>query len=340
MTDKKLDLLLRQALNLEIADHDIQIDAAKIKSDRNTPSWKYWKHFPAAAASVAVLALSSMMVYAAWHYLSAKDVASEAADPHLAQEFEQNNWIDGCETQIYGDYNVTLLGIVSGNEISSHLSKDDSGNIDGDKTYVAVAISHSEDSSMPNPLNAGSDSVQFYVSPYIKGLDPAKYNVSVLGVNNTVFLSDGIQYQLLEMDSIAAFAGQGIYLGVSEGSNYNANAYLYDSVSGTLTRNESFNGVNALFTLPVDPTMGDSEKATNLIDAMDHYESGGESTIILSEADRWLNSITPETIGENAVPLESSRKTVSTDEIIQYTGNDLYNDTDTGSLILKEYFPD
>ena len=34
MTDKKLDLLLRQALNLEIADHDIQIDATKIKSDR------------------------------------------------------------------------------------------------------------------------------------------------------------------------------------------------------------------------------------------------------------------------------------------------------------------
>ena len=74
-----------------------------------------------------------------------------------------------------------------------------------------------------------------------------------------------------------------------------------------------------LFTLPVDPTMGDSEKATNLIDAMDHYESGGESTIILSEADRWLNSITPETIGENAVPLESSRKTVSTDESVSYT---------------------
>ena len=100
MTDEKLDLLLRQALNLEIADHDIQIDAAKIKSDRNTTSWKYWKHFPAAAASVAVLTLSSMMVCAAWHYLSAKDVAGKAADPHLAQEFEQNNWIDGCETQI------------------------------------------------------------------------------------------------------------------------------------------------------------------------------------------------------------------------------------------------
>ena len=77
MTDEKLDLLLRQALNLEIADHDIQIDAAKIKSDRNTTSWKYWKHFPAAAASVAVLTLSSMMVCAAWHYLSAQDVAGK-----------------------------------------------------------------------------------------------------------------------------------------------------------------------------------------------------------------------------------------------------------------------
>ena len=92
---------------------------------------------------------------------------------------------------------------------------------------------------------------------------------------------------------------------MSEGSNYNANAYRYDSASGTLTRNESFNGVNALFTLPVDPTMGDSEKATNLIDAMDHYESGGESTIILSEAcllytswlHRFLHSSTVPTAG-------------------------------------------
>lgn len=37
MTDEKLDLLLRQALNLEIADHDIQIDAAKIKQIETQP---------------------------------------------------------------------------------------------------------------------------------------------------------------------------------------------------------------------------------------------------------------------------------------------------------------
>lgn len=79
MTDEKLDLLLRQALNLEIADHDIQIDAAKIKSDRNTPSWKYWKHFLLLPLLIAVLTLSSMMVCAAWHYLSAKDDSQQSS---------------------------------------------------------------------------------------------------------------------------------------------------------------------------------------------------------------------------------------------------------------------
>lgn len=344
MTDEKLDLILRQALSPEIDDKDIKINTMERKQnmkhiEHKKGNGKNWKALPVAAASVAVLTLSTITVYAAWHYFSARDVATETADNKLAQEFDQNNWMDECETQSFGDYDITLLGVVSGNEISDHLSKDDLGNIDGDKTYVSVAISHSDGSPMPDPLSADSDSEQFYVSPYINGLDPAKYNVSALGSKNTIFVSDGIQYRLLETDNIECFADQGIYIGVSEGSEYDENAYLYDSATGALSRNEAYEGVNALFSLPIDPAMGDAEKAAEVKNAMDDYKAGGESTDILSEADRWCNSITPENIDEKAVPLESSRKTVTEAEFIEFIMEDTTCDEDTKAKVLKEYFP-
>ena len=40
------------------------------------------------------------------------------ADEQLASHFEQSNWLSEYETQHCSDYDITLLGVVSGNEIS------------------------------------------------------------------------------------------------------------------------------------------------------------------------------------------------------------------------------
>ena len=303
-------------------------------------SVKSWKHAAVAAVAIAVTMVSSITAYAAWRYFSAKDVAAEIADNRLAQEFEQNNWMDECETQTYGNYDITLLGIVSGDEISSHLSKTDSGEIDGDKTYMAVAIAHSDGTPMPD--SSKTDEEQFYVSPYIEGLDPARYNASVLGGNNTLFVSDGIQYRLLETDNIECFADRKIYMGVSDGKAYDDKAYVYDSVSGDISRNESYEGVNALFTLSIDSNLADQKRAAEVIAAMDNYEVGGEYTEILSEADRWVNSITPENIDEKATPLESSRQVLSLSEFAEYVMGEAADgaDVDAEAVVLDEYFPD
>lgn len=351
MTDEKLDLILKQALSPEIDDCDVKIKTMDMEKKENMINYeknknfkknsvKSWKHATAAAAAIAVTMVSSITAYAAWRYFSAKDVAAEIADNRLAQEFEQNNWMDECETQTYGNYDITLLGIVSGDEISSHLSKTDSGEIDGDKTYMAVAIAHSDGTPMPD--SSKTDEEQFYVSPYIEGLDPARYNASVLGGNNTLFVSDGIQYRLLETDNIECFADRKIYMGVSEGEAYDDKAYVYDSVSGDISRNESYEGVNALFTLSIDSNLADQKRAAEVIAAMDNYEAGGEYTEILSEADRWVNSITPENIDEKATPLESSRQVLSLSEFAEYVMGEAADgaDVDAEAAVLDEYFPD
>lgn len=351
MTDEKLDLILKQALSPEIDDCDVKIKTMDMERKENMINYeknknfkkssvKSWKHAAAAAAAIAVTMVSSITAYAAWRYFSAKDVAAEIADNRLAQEFEQNNWMDECETQTYGNYDITLLGIVSGDEISSHLSKTDSGEIDGDKTYMAVAIAHSDGTPMPD--SSKTDEEQFYVSPYIEGLDPARYNASVLGGNNTLFVSDGIQYRLLETDNIECFADRKIYIGVSEGEAYDDKAYAYDSVSGDISRNESYEGVNALFTLSIDSNLADQKRAAEVIAAMDNYEAGGEYTEILSEADRWVNSITPENIDEKAAPLESSRQVLSLSEFAEYVMGEAADgaDVDAEAAVLDEYFPD
>ena len=351
MTDEKLDLILKQALSPEIDDCDVKIKTMDMERKENMINYeknknfkkssvKSWKHAAVAAAAIAVTMVSSITAYAAWRYFSAKDVAAEIADNRLAQEFEQNNWMDECETQTYGNYYITLLGIVSGDEISSHLSKTDSGEIDGDKTYMAVAIAHSDGTPMPD--SSKTDEEQFYVSPYIEGLDPARYNASVLGGNNTLFVSDGIQYRVLETDNIECFADRKIYMGVSEGEAYDDKAYVYDSVSGDISRNESYDGVNALFTLSIDSNLADQKKAAEVIAAMDNYEAGGEYTEILSEADRWVNSITPENIDEKAAPLESSRQVLSLSEFAEYVMGEAADgaDVDAEAAVLDEYFPD
>lgn len=351
MTDEKLDLILKQALSPEIDDCDVKIKTMDMERKENMINYeknknfkkssvKSWKHAAVAAVAIAVTMVSSITAYAAWRYFSAKDVAAEIADNRLAQEFEQNNWMDECETQTYGNYDITLLGIVSGDEISSHLSKTDSGEIDGDKTYMAVAIAHSDGTPMPD--SSKTDEEQFYVSPYIEGLDPARYNASVLGGNNTLFVSDGIQYRLLETDNIECFADRKIYMGVSEGEAYDDKAYVYDSVSGDISRNESYEGVNALFTLSIDSNLADQKRAAEVIAAMDNYEAGGEYTEILSEADRWVNSITPENIDEKATPLESSRQVLSLSEFAEYVMGEAADgaDVDAEAAVLDEYFPD
>lgn len=197
MNDERLEQLLKQALIPEIKEDDLKMKR-KIRSSSVTHKTvprrtiKNRRHLPAAVAVAALLIASSVTVFAAWHYLSARDVAMANADEQLASHFEQSNWLSEYETQHCSDYDITLLGVVSGNEISEHLSKDDQSNVDGDRTYIAVAIAYADGKPMPDVQSDDFERTQFFVSPYIHGLNPEKYNAYTLSVGVTCFVSDGI----------------------------------------------------------------------------------------------------------------------------------------------------
>ena len=326
------------ALNRNIIEH-----SKEAKMDNSEKSKR--KHFPAAAAiTIAVLILSSVTAYAAWRHLNAVEIAEKVGDERLSSAFEDNNLLKNSETQSFGNIDVTLLGVVSGNEISDQLSKDDAGNVDGDKTYIAVAISHNDGTPMPDVSDPAFDMNRYFVSPYIKGIRPDRLNSYYLGGGATGFVSDGIEYRLAETDNIEIFADRGIYIGVSDGIAYNSEAYNYDRESGELTRNSDYNGVNALFILDMGKEKADPEKAQEILDGLE-LEGGGDisSTFTLySEQDMWVNSITPDNIDEKAVPVESSRKTMTIEEFYREEfgsyPEDLFDNIE--DIVMEEYFKD
>lgn len=144
----------------------------------------------------------------------------------------------------------------------------------------------------------------------------------------------------METDNVEYFADYGIYVGVSDGDMYNNQAYIYDTDTGEILRSETYQGVNALFDLPVNTAKADSVKASGIIADINDSESNGGYLWILSEGDRWLNSLTTENINEKAKPVEDSRKTVTAEEFIFEESGETSADADTAAAIMKEYFPD
>ena len=122
---------------------------------------------------------------------------------------------------------------------------------------------------MPGTLDDAYDEEQFLVSPYISGYDPKWVNIFSLRGGYYAFVENGVHYRLMDTRNIEVFADHTLYIGVSEGTFYNLDAYLFDPETGEISRNESFDGLNALFTLSIDPAKADSEKANEIIQRID-----------------------------------------------------------------------
>ncbi|MPM92080.1 hypothetical protein SDC9_139214 [bioreactor metagenome] len=64
------------------------------------------------------------------------------------------------------------------------------------------------------------------------------------------------------------FAYKGAYMAVSSSSFYDENAYEYNKETGEITRNENYDGVNALFDLPLDKSKADEDGGEKYINEM------------------------------------------------------------------------
>ncbi len=303
----------------------------------------------AAIAAACILALCSGTVLAVYKYLSPTEVAAEVENDALHKAFLSEDAILVNESQESGGYRVTLLGSVAGRNISDFMMQNDRGEVQDNKIYTVVAIEHVDGTPMPDTSSDEYGKQPFYASHYIRGLDPGRYSLMSMGGGYTEFVKDGIQYRLLEMDNIEMFADKGIYVGVSSGSFYEADAYKYDENSGEMSRNAGYAGVNALFTLPVDTAKANPVVAEAYLKELeDSWNAPGED-IEKDDTDlavdEFMEMLTPENIDEYAEPIESTRQICTIDEY----GNAIYSyelkddegtTAGSGGASVESLFPD
>lgn len=286
---------------------------------------KRFKKVSAAVAAAALAASVSITAVAAWQYYSAADVADRIGDERLSDFFLEQRPVsdsngsgteDGGgvavagESQSYGGYLVTVLGMLSGEGLSQFQHMAD-GEVKNDRTYCVVAIQR-EDGMAVNAENE-----EFFVSPLIGGLSPWFYNIASMHGNYSEFVENGVLYRLLECENIEYFADHELYLCVSDTSFIDNGLYFYDEADGSITRNTEYQGLNALFDLELDPSLADPVKAQALIDEIEHsmepQTDAGEPEIpeAAAYAMEWAAALTPENMEQYCVRLEDSVQTIA-----------------------------
>ncbi len=213
--------------------------------------------------AAALIVVCAVPVYRAVKLLLPSQVAQKSGDLALAKAFESEDAIIVNETQSSGGYDVTLMGIVSGENISD-INKNTPEDFLDEKTYRVVAVQKSDGTKITDI----TERPELFISPYIKGCHPNLVNIASLKGGYHDMVVDGVMYRLIDCDSIEVFASTEVYLGVSEGMLLPGNAFVYNKDNGTIMRNPDYEGVNALFDLPLDTSKADPDKALEIIKSL------------------------------------------------------------------------
>ena len=267
--NKKIDDLLTQALTPSF-EPDFWLNKKIIQEKKEQKIMLERKNrcIPTVVfACIAVICISTITTVAALNYLTPDIVAEKMHQTKLKESFKEEAAIWVNEVQSYGGYIVSFLGIVSGEHLSG-ITKDVNGNVYANKTYAVVAIENADGTPMPDISEEAYANLSFFVSPLIQGYNPVDYNAITMHGGYQEICEDGILYRIVECDNVELFADQELYLCVLDRMFINAEPYLFDDVSGEISRNEGYVGLNALFDLPIDRVKADPEKAKQYIDSL------------------------------------------------------------------------
>ena len=311
-----MDALLQQALSPR-EEPSIWLNEKILKEYKENEHMKKKKRkfTTGIAAAAMTLMIASVGVFAGWKYLAPENVAETMfEDELLSKAFQTENAILVNEIQECGEYRITLLGIVSGKGLSEYTQWDEQGNIVDDRTYIVTAIENTDGTPRPDVSDDDYGQDSFYVSPYIKGLSMVDYNAHTLGGGYSEDVVDGIQYRLLECDNIEIFAARGIYLGVNEGFSCDVQAYHMDEETGEIIRNKDYEGVNALFEIPIPAFKGDEAAVEAYIDQMEAEQTADDEQA--AELSGGLEQVVQETEGWTLEDFQSNAECVYEEELI------------------------
>ncbi len=217
--------------------------------------------------AAAVVAAMSVTAYAAIT-LAPRDVAQRAGNEALAAAFEGEDAITVNETKTVGDYNVTLMGLVSGTGLSRVESLPDS--VDQDKTYAVLAYARTDGADITEGVP------DLTVSPLVEGYAPWRLNAWTLGGGVSSFAQEGVLYYLFECDNVEPFADHTVYLAVYPGTHTPPSAELFgfEDATGVITSK----GEAALFSLPLDESKANAQKAEELAGIWDQPQPAAPQT--------------------------------------------------------------
>lgn len=210
------------------------------EKEKKTMKKANWRIGLAAAAIAAVLTIGA---YAAVVMLGPKDVARRAGNEVLAAAFESDEAIYVNETQTVSGYNVTLMGLVSGEGLSRMEQLKNA--VAQDNTYVVVAYARTDG------VPITEDVPDLTVSPLVEGYAPWELNAWILGGGTHTFAQDGVLYYLLECDTVQPYAGGTVYLTVYPGTHIppSAERFAFDEATGAISVKAGADA--AMFVLPL-----------------------------------------------------------------------------------------
>ena len=192
-----------------------------------------------AAAAVALLAVT---VSAAVLWLTPAQVAEELNDPMLAEAFQSEAAVILNETQTVGDYTVTLMGMVSGANISQWCA-----DVQESRPYAVVSL------------------VRTAGTPLTEELYDVAVNVFTLNGACSSFLRDGRAYYVLDTQNLEIFSDHTVYLALYEG--FAAPSYERFSLAEDGTVDLRDNVTGCMFTLPLDTHTADPDAARAFVES-------------------------------------------------------------------------
>lgn len=212
-----------------------------------------WVWLCAAAAAAVILSTTAMA--AAWMFLRPAQVPEKTGDHTLSAAFDSEDAISINQSVTSRGYTFTLMAMVSGESLSDYFRE--GANVQPERTYAVLAIQHADGAPMTWD---DYDVTSFLVTPLLQGEKPWQFNVATLGGNASAILEDGVLYHLVEFNDIMAFADREVYLGVCD-TFPSADTFSIDEATGKISTNPDAPGLSVVFTLPIDPSYADQERA-------------------------------------------------------------------------------
>lgn len=205
----------------------------------------------------AIICVFGTTAFAAYRYLSAKQIADEFGDHALAEYFEMAGAVS--ETDADGNYKATLLGAVSGEKLSA-LKTEVTESIYPDRTYAVVAVERTDGRAMTYDDN-------ICVTPLIQGYKPWELNIVTMRGNYTESIINGVLYRLIECDNIEYFADKKVYMAVTDSTFISNAQFTYNESTGEIAEKEG-DGTSILFELKLDKSKADPKKAEEYLSSL------------------------------------------------------------------------